>query len=158
MANKFLLIVALLVAGCSEQVEDVSAFPSLSPAIGQCIESIHPLVIFPASQGERSHFLIIKPPGSESLSPRKDGEHFPAGTRFLVTDFEIVKAFDGNFFFVQGILSSEEAPKKKIGLFPLIDFEWISNSVALIDSGKLPALPPTRKVPLDREVAKDCTE
>jgi hypothetical protein len=147
------LMMVVALAACSDKISDVSSTGSLAPAIGQCIEVKLPILVFARKEPYSSDLLMVLREGG--VVSRPGGEAYPSGSKFRIDRMITVEAFDGGYFFVEGILL-DRPHGARINLAPLINFEWVSASAARVEAGELPVLPPTMRVPLDSSVAGDC--
>lgn len=147
------LLAAVLGLSCADRISDLSTSSSLAPAIGQCIEVKHPILVFQEKDTEGTELLFVVPAGG--IVTRRGGQPFPAGSRFRIDRMIAIEAFEGNYFFIEGNLL-DRPQGAKVDLSPLVDFEWVSVSVSRIEAGEQPVLPPSGKVPLNSRSARDC--
>lgn len=144
----------IIVVGCADRIEDISATGGLAPAIGECIEIIERVGVYPVDPHLDADLLVLMP--GDSRMERNDVKYFPRGTHILVRRFVAEKTAIGDFFWIYGTVQDRPGPIREVNLQSLVNFDWVSDSVARIESGRLPVLPPTKKIPLKLDVAKPC--
>lgn len=147
------LVLGIPVLACADKVEDVSLEAGLAPAIGQCIEVIHPFRIFRGYSDGNADLLVVFPEGSSM--ERTDGNPYPAGERIEISRFVAIDALDGSYFFVYGKLQGGPG-SREFNLVQLTDVEWLATSAEQLSRGIRPILPISGEVPLDLSNARPC--